>query len=179
MELSELSHTLHTVPYYCICPPCSCNTFFSCQVTEWKTEFTLAFRAPLILSQWRSSVGFFFFLLSSCWKWKPWGFCGAALTVVLTSIKGHPFLECKSITDDISPSASRAREHLQQHHWEHIRNREGFKNKISFMVFKKKKNPVYVNTKIVCPKRNSWKFTADDFFFTRVKKVWCITVLCL
>lgn len=148
MELSELSHTLHNwIPYYCACHPCSCNTLFSCQVTEWTTQFTLAFRAPLILFQWRSNVVFWVFF--SYWvlaeSESPEAFvcgpCRAALTAVLTFIKGHPFLECKSTTLLVTSL------HLPAVLVNICNSTTGntsgtgkvLKNKICFMVLKKKK----------------------------------------
>lgn len=98
INFSELSHIVcNSVAYYYGCNPCSCNTLFSWQATEWKAQFTLAVIAPLILFQWRSNV----FSVELLLKLKaPVAFVHgphrAALTVVLTSIKGHPFLECKS-----------------------------------------------------------------------------------
>lgn len=102
------------------------------------------------------------------------GSCRTALTVALTFIKGHPFLECKSITLLVTSL------HLPVVLVNICNSTTGntsgtgkaLENKICFMVLKKKKNPVYVNNKIVCPKWNLWKFTAGEFFFTRVKKVW-------
>lgn len=96
--------------------------------------------------------------------------CRAALSAVLKFIKGHPFLECKSTTllmtslhlPAMLVNICNAPLGILQE-----QGRFKKKKKICFMVLKK--NLVYVNNEIVCPKWNMWKFTAGDFFFHQGK----------
>lgn len=103
--------------------------------------------------------------------------CGphrAALTVVVTSIKGHSLLECKSTM--LLMSSVHLPAVLVNICNSTTRNTSGtgqaLKNERCFMVFFFLIS-VYVNNKILCPKWNVFvKIHFSWIFFTRVKVWW-------
>lgn len=174
INFSELSHIVcNWVGYYYGCNPCSWNTLFTWQATEWKAQFTLAVIAPLILFQWRGNV----FSVELLLKLKaPMAFVRgphrAALTVVLASIKGHPFLECKSTMLLMSSLHLPAMlvNICNSTTGNTSRTGQVFKNWNTLHGIKKKKS-VCMNYKVICPKWIMFEKIHFEFFFTRVKMV--------